>query len=54
MQNVAVVALALLESVSAFQAPAAIKASRSLAQVQMFSEGDLGVLPPLASSTRWA
>ena len=47
MQNVAVVALALLESVSAFQAPAAIKASRSLAQVQMFSEGDLGVLPPL-------
>ena len=46
MQNVAVVALVLLESVSAFQAPAAMKASRSSA-VTMFSEGDLGVLPPL-------
>ena len=41
----AVVALALLESVSAFQAPAV--ASRSLSKVQMFSEGDIGVLPPL-------
>ena len=47
MQNVAVVALALLESVQAFQAPAAMKASRSLSSVQMFSEGDIGVLPPL-------
>ena len=47
MQSVAVVALALLESVQAFQAPAAMKASRSLAGVQMFSEGDIGVLPPL-------
>merc|ERR1711988_1071601 len=46
MQSVAVVALALLESVQAFQAPAAMKASRSSA-VTMFSEGDLGVLPPL-------
>merc|ERR1712050_160096 len=47
MQSVAVVALALLESVQAFQAPAAMKSSRSLANVQMFSEGDIGVLPPL-------
>merc|ERR1712061_323787 len=34
-------------SVQAFQAPAAMKASRTLANVQMFSEGDIGVLPPL-------
>merc|ERR1719214_381308 len=47
MQSTAVVALALLESVQAFQAPAAMRGTRSLAQVQMFSEGDLGVLPPL-------
>ena len=46
MQSVAVVALALLETVQAFQAPAAMKASRAGA-VQMFSEGDIGVLPPL-------
>merc|ERR1719446_781270 len=46
MQNVAVVALAVLDSVQAFQAPAAMKASRSSA-VSMFSEGDIGVLPPL-------
>merc|ERR1719443_2023187 len=46
MQSVAVVALALLESVSAFQAPAAMKGSRAV-QAQMFSEGDIGVLPPL-------
>merc|ERR1712164_218851 len=45
MQSAAVVALALLESVQAFQAPAAV--GRSLSKVQMFSEGDLGVLPPL-------
>merc|ERR1719434_119702 len=42
MQSTAVVALALLESVQAFQAP--VMRSR---QVQMFSEGDIGVLPPL-------
>merc|ERR1739848_540373 len=42
MQNTAVVALALLESVNAFQAP--VVRSRP---VQMFSEGDIGVLPPL-------
>jgi light-harvesting complex I chlorophyll a/b binding protein 1 len=46
MQSIAVVALALLESVQAFQAPA-VRASRSVQKVQMFSEGDLGVLPPL-------
>merc|ERR1719231_710216 len=46
MKSAAVVALALLESVSAFQAPAAMKALRSR-PVQMFSEGDIGVLPPL-------
>merc|ERR1712228_715340 len=44
----AVVALALLESVSAFQAPAlASKAVRKAASPTMFSEGDIGVLPPL-------
>jgi len=37
-----VVALALLEEVAAFQAPV-VRAR----QVQMFSEGDIGVLPPL-------
>jgi light-harvesting complex I chlorophyll a/b binding protein 1 len=42
MQKSAVVALALLESASAFSAP--VMRSRP---VQMFSEGDLGVLPPL-------
>ena len=46
MQSAAVVALALLESVQAFQAPAAVKAS-SASAVTMFSEGDIGVLPPL-------
>merc|ERR1712222_46427 len=47
-QSVAVVALALLESVSAFQAPAlASKAVQKAASPTMFSEGDIGVLPPL-------
>jgi len=46
MQSVAVVALALLESVQAFQAPA-LKASTRSVSLSMFSEGDLGVLPPL-------
>ena len=46
MQNVAVVALALLESASAFQAPA-MKASTKAVAASMFSEGDIGVLPPL-------
>merc|ERR1712127_412411 len=46
MQSSAVVALALLESASAFQAPA-MKASTKAVQATMFSEGDLGVLPPL-------
>jgi len=40
-----VVALALLESVQAFQAPVALKGSR--ATVSMFQEGDIGVLDPL-------
>merc|ERR1719377_333218 len=44
MKSAAVVALALLESVQAFQAPV-VKASR--VAVNMFSEGDIGVLPPL-------
>ena len=47
MQSVAVVALALLESVQAFQAPAAAMRSVSRASATMFSEGDIGVLPPL-------
>ena len=47
MQSTAVVALALLESVSAFQAPAALASKAVRANTQMFSEGDLGVLPPL-------
>merc|ERR1712032_1159291 len=34
------------ESVQAFQAPAAMRGSRTSA-VSMFSEGDIGVLPPL-------
>ena len=46
MQNVAVVALALIESAQAFQAPA-LRASSKAVQASMFSEGDLGVLPPL-------
>ena len=47
MQSAAVVALALLESASAFQAPAAAMRSVSRASTSMFSEGDIGVLPPL-------
>merc|ERR1712060_305874 len=46
LMSVAVVALALLESVQAFQAPAAMRGSRTSA-VSMFTEGDIGVLPPL-------
>jgi len=42
MMSKAVVALAMLESVTAFQAPVARART-----VQMFSEGDIGVLPPL-------
>jgi len=45
MQSVAVVALALLESVQAFQAPVVARSASKA--VSMFSEGDLGVLPPL-------
>merc|ERR1719326_2768135 len=46
MKSAAVVALALLESAQAFQAPAAMKPSRASA-VSMFAEGDTGVTPPL-------
>jgi len=46
MQSAAVVALALLESASAFQAPA-LKASTKAVGATMCSEGDLGGLPPL-------
>jgi len=46
MQSAAVVALALLESASAFQAPA-LKASTRAVGATMFSEGDTGVTPPL-------
>ena len=42
MMSKTVVALALLEQVNAFSAPV-VRAR----QVQMFSEGDIGVLPPL-------
>jgi len=48
MKSAAVVALAMLESVQAFQAPAAM--SRSVSQASsptMFGAGDIGVLPPL-------
>ena len=38
--------MAMLESASAFQAPA-LKAVSRTAGVSMFSEGDIGVLPPL-------
>jgi light-harvesting complex I chlorophyll a/b binding protein 1 len=44
---IAVVALALLESVQAFSAPAMRAPTRGVSAVTMFSEGDLGVLPPL-------
>merc|ERR1719174_1382863 len=46
MKSSAVVALALLESANAFQAPAMKAASRSVGAT-MFEEGDIGVLPPL-------
>ena len=45
MMSKAVVALALLEEVAAFQAP--VVRSTPLSSVRMFSEGDIGVLPPL-------
>merc|ERR1719401_2989321 len=44
--SIAVVALALVESVQAFQAPA-LTGARSLSKATMFAEGDIGVLPPL-------
>merc|ERR1719174_3156257 len=47
MKSAAVVALALIESADAFQAPAVRAARASNMAVSMFSEGDIGVLPPL-------
>ena len=47
MQNLAVVALALLETVQAFQAPALRSSPSKAVSATMFSEGDIGVLPPL-------
>merc|ERR1719160_2056282 len=46
MKSAAVVALALLESVQAFSAPALAPVARPI-QATMFSEGDIGVTPPL-------
>merc|ERR1719238_2373757 len=46
MKSSSVVALALLESVNAFQAPA-LKAPSPASAISMFEEGDIGVLPPL-------
>jgi len=47
MKSATVAALALLESVQAFQAPASISRPTRTSSVGMFSEGDVGVLPPL-------
>jgi len=38
--------LSIVSSVQAFQAPVAMRSART-SSVQMFSEGDIGVLPPL-------
>ena len=46
MLSKSVVALALIESTQAFQAPA-MKASGKTVKAAMFEEGDIGVLPPL-------
>merc|ERR1712072_60366 len=46
MMSKAAVALVLLESVNAFQAPT-VKPSTRSAVASMFEEGDIGVLPPL-------
>merc|ERR1719460_2321523 len=46
MMSKSVVALALLESVQAFQAPA-VRAPTKSVGATMFEEGDIGVLPPL-------
>ena len=46
MKSVAVVALALLDGVAAFQAPAA-RSPTKVSKVSMFKEGDIGVTPPL-------
>jgi hypothetical protein len=45
MKSSAVVALALLESASAFQAPA--RSLRPRAKISMTRPGEIGVMPPL-------
>merc|ERR1719389_260667 len=47
MKSASVVALALLNSAEAFQAPALSLRSASKSAVSMFAEGDVGVTPPL-------
>merc|ERR1719335_2039053 len=47
MKSMTVVALALLETVSAFQSPAMLAPAKARPATQMFSSGDVGVLPPL-------
>ena len=49
MSKIAVAALALLESVQAFQAPVAPRAASKA--LSMFEEGDIGTLPPQPLST---
>ena len=46
MKSVAIAALAMLESAQAFMAPVAAPLNK-VSNAQMFSEGDIGVLPPL-------
>merc|ERR1719218_512796 len=47
MKSAAVVALALLESAQAFQTPAMKASAGKAVSATMFSEGDIGVTPPL-------
>merc|ERR1719478_1915153 len=47
MKSAAVVALALIESAEAFQAPAVRAPASRAMSLSMFKEGDIGVLPPL-------
>jgi hypothetical protein len=47
MLSAAVVALALLESTSAFQAPVLKTSTKAISAAMKFKEGDIGILPPL-------
>ena len=47
MLSAAVVALALLESTSAFQAPVLKTSTKAISATMKFKEGDIGILPPL-------